>query len=221
MSQWYTSYTCCLTCFTCRLRCFFSHFPQWQLRWGKIVSMLDDSSHISHVIICVRISGIFLVRHQLKPQFHRLRTLQNVTTNMIEMKQTTEPVILFLSPILFQFSGKLGLFLKKTTTTIGVLHPLITTSSGNSLLHNHLLPGVFKETPLLSGCAAGLGIFFSTAELVGNHPFGLAKKKPFNKMPWRIFGGADQHHFFFLGGSTHPWVDFIFFFISYFFLGGK
>ena len=27
---------------------------------GGIVSMLDDSSHISHVIICVRISGIFL-----------------------------------------------------------------------------------------------------------------------------------------------------------------
>jgi len=126
---------------------------------------------------------------------------------MIEMKQTTEPVILFLSPILFQFSGKLGLFLKKTTTTIGVLHPLITTSSGNSLLHNHLLPGVFKETPLLSGCAAGLGIFFSTAELVGNHPFGLAKKKPFNKMPWRIFGGADQHHFFFWAAQHIPgWI---------------
>lgn len=219
MSQWYTSYTCCLTCFTCRLRCFFSHFPQWQLRWGKIVSMLDDSSHISHVIICVRISGIFLVRHQLKPQFHRLRTLQNVTTNMIEMKQTTEPVILFLSPILFQFSGKLGLFLKKTTTTIGVLHPLITTSSGNSLLHNHLLPGVFKETPLLSGCAAGLGIFFPQLNLLGTTRLGWQKKNHSTKCHGEFSAGLISTIFFFGRLNTSLGGFYIFLYILFFFGG--
>ena len=108
------------------------------------------------------------------------------------------------------FSGKLGLFLKKNDDYYWrCIHPLFSNPSSRRFpcCTKNPLPGVFKETPLLSGCAAGLGIFFSTAELVGNHPFGLAKKKPFNKMPWRIFGGADQHHFFFWAAQHIPgWI---------------
>ena len=44
---------------------------------GGIVSMLDDSSHISHVIICViRISGIYS-KAPTQTTNNRIRTLQN------------------------------------------------------------------------------------------------------------------------------------------------
>ena len=85
----------------------------------------------------------------------------------------------------------------------------------------HLLPGVFKETPLLSGFAAGLGIFFSHSWTCWEPPVWVGKKKPNSTECHGEFSAGLISTIFFWAAQHIPgWILYFSLYLI-FFWGGK